>query len=479
MLKGLILHIIAKIAFVLCTYGIHLFLGKNLSAVEYGQVGVVISIITVNYNFLSNGIRQAEAKLLALSKYDEVNLVKKGLLGQGSVALVLTTINFFLAEEISSLLNAPDMTLYIKLSALLIPFTAGYFLFVGIINGKRKFAIEAFIVTIYPIMRLTVIPFVVLGHDKPAGVVYGFLSAAIVGFLLSAIYLIYKKNSFIIRDNKCPNKLFGKYIVDFLVFFTCITIILNIDMLFSNALVKDHRYIGYYTGAVNLAKVTYYLLSAIYLVILPTITVHVSRGHISKAKDTISALFNIIGIFIAPIMIILAATSSCILELFYLPEYSEISVTTSVLIFSQFLIGIFVIGNMCIIAASSRLFSTILSIFITLFDGLFCYVFISTFGIFGAAFATMLSGLIGIVLTQIKLQHIYGKLHDTFFVKIVVANIILFISTSIIFYKLEHLISNLFILCLIYFAIYTVFILLLCITNANDVKNNLTKIIKK
>ena len=75
MLKGLFFHLIAKVVFVLSTYGVHLYLGKHLTPEEYGMIGVVISIITVNYNFLSNGTRQAISKLLATNMYNEKNLI--------------------------------------------------------------------------------------------------------------------------------------------------------------------------------------------------------------------------------------------------------------------------------------------------------------------------------------------------------------------------------------------------------------------
>ena len=90
MLKGLFLHVFAKVIFVLCTYLIHLYLGKMLSSSEYGTIGVVISIITLNYNFLSNGVRQAVSKLLATKKYDERDLILRSIVAQLLIAIILT-----------------------------------------------------------------------------------------------------------------------------------------------------------------------------------------------------------------------------------------------------------------------------------------------------------------------------------------------------------------------------------------------------
>lgn len=177
MISGLILYTIAKAVFVVVCYLIQMYLGKALPAAEYGVIGVFMSIININYNFLNNGASQALSRTLATHKYDRRDLIRKGVFVQSIVAVVLAALNFFGAPLLARLLNAPEMTGYIQLTAILIPFTAGYFIFVGGLNGMKLFVMETSVVTLYPLLRLTTIPFVEwVFEDSTFGTIAGFLS---------------------------------------------------------------------------------------------------------------------------------------------------------------------------------------------------------------------------------------------------------------------------------------------------------------
>lgn len=478
MLKGLFSHIFAKVIFVLCTYVIHLYLGKKLSAAEYGTIGVVISIITVNYNFLSNGVRQAVSKLLASKKYHERNLVARSFVTQMVVAFSLTFINFFCADLFASVLNAPEMAKYIRLSALMIPFTAGHFLNVGIINGLKLFVVEAFIVTIYPILRLTVIPYVsFVFSDSVTGTVMGFFTAAFLCFCGEVIYMFSKKSHFIEREEKVTSSVFIFNMTNFLIFFTCITIILNSDMLFVNALVKNENHVGYYTGAVNFAKVSYYLLSAVYIVVLPMISQFYAKKDFVKAKEIICVLNDVIALLILPIVSIVGATTSHMLTAFYKAEYVYASGTATVLMCSQFLIGLFVVLNMCISATQKNKFSTILALCIMVFDLLLCYMLVKFFGIIGAALASMIAGFFGCIISYIKVIRIYGNVFNKSTILLVLYNIFLFLILTII--SKTIVISNLIVLLIIYVAIYTAFSGIIIFGRQIDTKKIISTLINK
>ena len=110
-------------------------------------------------------------------------------------------------------------------------------------------------------------------------------------------------------------------------------------MLFVNAYVVNESHVGYYTGAVNFAKVSYYLLSAIYIVVLPVITQYYAKQEITKARETIKILGNTIGLLILPIVSIVGATAGNMLAIFYKPEYKYAATAASILMAAQFPVG--------------------------------------------------------------------------------------------------------------------------------------------
>ena len=469
MLKGLFSHMFAKIVFVLCTYAIHLYLGKKLSAEEYGAIGVIISIITVNYNFLSNGTRQAISKLIAIKKYDERDLIKKGVIVQAAVAMVLTAVNYFAADSFAKILNTSHIVPYIKLSALMIPFTAGYFICIGIINGFRLFLVEATIVTLYPLLRLTIIPYIEYIFESSAqAVVMGFFTASVICCIVSGFFLISYYPKFTHSNLKISIREFVSNIGNFLIFFTCITIILNIDMLFVNALVAEKKYVGYYTGAINFAKVSYYLLSAIYIVLLPTIAKFYSENKIEDARNIIVAFGNAIVLLILPIVNIVGATSKEMLMLFYKPDYSAAAISATILMFSQFFIGIFVVINMCISSTREKKFCSYLSVFIVLCNFLFCYVFVKRASILGASLASLCSGGLGSLIAYVKARGIFGKIIDKSTIFLLIGNVALFFVTY--FLKNLMIISNLFLLFIFYIIVYIVFVIIMILTKCVNIK---------
>ena len=469
MLKGLFFHLIAKVVFVLSTYGVHLYLGKHLTPEEYGMIGVVISIITVNYNFLSNGTRQAISKLLATNMYNEKNLIKKSFSFQVAVAVILTAINFFGAELFARVLKAPEMSNYIRLTAVLIPFTAVYFLCIGALNGLKLFVIEALIVTVYPLLRLTVIPYVSFVFDDcVTGTVMGFFTAAFVCCIWGFIMVLSRSRKYIDRESKVTNKVFISHVTNFLLFFTCITVILNADILVVNALVEDQAYVGYYTGAVNFSKVSYYLLSAVYIVVLPTITNQYSIGRKDNAQKTIIVLNNAIALFILPIVSIVGGSAGTMLSLFYKPDYVYASNATSVLMLAQFFIGLFVVINMCISSTQSKRFSTILAAAITVVDLVMCYILVSFFGIMGSAMATCICGGIGCIVSYIILSKIFGKPFDKSMILLLISNLIYHLLTRVLFHFIK--VPNLVILFVIYFVLYCIFILICVLTRQVNLK---------
>lgn len=432
---GFIMHIIAKIAFVLVGYGIHMFLGKTLTPVEYGSIGVIMSIININYNFLSNGARQATSHLIACEKYNHKIIVKKGYKYQFMIAIILTFINLAGADLFATILNQPELAGYIRLTAFMLPFTAGYFISVGVCNGFKLLIVEALTVTIYPLVRLSIIPFVnsKIFCDSSTATIMGFFTAAVIGCVFGNTFVIK-----IMRKKtdacgvKISNSEFRRQIAEFLSFFVCVTILLNLDLLFVNAFVLNNNEVGYYTGASNFSKVSYYLLSAIYLIALPIVTGRYSKGDLTGCSDIIKKLFTIILGFILPIVTISGPICGNLMTVFYTEQYRIAGGETEILMFSQFLLGLFVIFNILICSVANKRFSTVLGWSVVLLDAFLCYLLVPEFSIMGAAVGSAISNFFGCFVSVIKLRNSFKDIWETRLTKILLANFFVFLIMSIV-----------------------------------------------
>lgn len=454
------MHIIAKVVFVLVGYGIHMYLGKRLTPSVYGSIGVIMSIININYNFLSNGARQAASHLIASNNYDNRDLIKKSYGYQLLIAGILSLLNYSGADMISAVLNHPELAAYIRITAIIIPFTAVYFINVGILNGFKLLVCEGITVTLYPLARLSIIPFVeIIFDDSILGTVIGFFLAAVVGCIVSSTFLLKKVKDTNTSAQKVKGVEYTKQIIDFLAFFLCVTIILNMDMLFVNALVADGNEVGYYTGAANFSKVSYYLLSAVYLVALPTITAQYSKGNNKKCRETIRQLLNLIMSFILPIVTIAGPICGNLMEVFYTKEYRNAAVPTELLMISQFFLGMFVVLNILICSTTNKKYSTLLGCGIVCIDAFLCTVLIPPLSILGAALASLISNILGAIIAYRKVFHLYGSIWSRRLSILIFANLILFVLMTIL--NLFWSSSNFFLVVFVCFAAYSVFIILL------------------
>ena len=228
-------------------------------------------------------------------------------------------------------------------------------------------------------------------------------------------------------------------------------------MFFINAMLDNRALVGYYTGATNFAKIPYYLLTAIYLVALPVITQRYSAKDFSGCNQVINQFFETIFLFILPISCIAAPFSGNLMAGFYRPEYRLAALPTAMLMFSQFFIGFMVVLNIFLYATSAKRYGTIVVTCVLALDALLCFTLIPRFSITGAAAATLVSGLLGCVMTMIKVRKAFpgiwnNQLTVLVFSNLIYASVLMFLSKYLI---IDNLISSIM-LCA--FA-YIVFIL--------------------
>lgn len=258
MFKGVLWHTIGKILFLLSSYAIHFFLGKALSPAEYGVVGTIITILDFDYLFLNNGVRQSISKALAGGAYDKRDVVKKGIFFQLLMVALVFGINFFGAPAIASLLGDESLAGYIRYAAFIIPFTGIYFAGLGVFNGMQAFSLEAGIISVYPILKLAVIPLVAFVFTDPVvGTEAGFFFAAAAICGVTVWFLIRRRACYQPGGKKINFWKYAKNALSYSLLFSIVSVIMNMDTLIVKAVTSSDTLVGYYTGAVTFSKVPY------------------------------------------------------------------------------------------------------------------------------------------------------------------------------------------------------------------------------
>lgn len=477
MYRGLILHTISKGMFVLGSYLMHFALGRNMSPFQYGIVGTIITIINFNYLFLQNGLRQGAANLIANGKYNQADIIKKGFIIQISIAAIIFIVNYAGSTTIASFLGDLNLEGYIKNAAWMIPFLGIYFACLGMLNGLRCFTIEAGITSIYPLLKLIVIPCALIWFDDSIkGTIFGFFIAGFIICIISivALRLIRKRIKRIAATVSW--KQYFKTVLGFSVVFIVTTILMNIDTMLLKAITLDDSTVGFYTGAVTFAKAPYYLLNAFYLVILPIVTMEYSRGDMGKCIKTISRLFTILCWTVLPIPLILGVSAESVLSLFYNSEYASASLQLIFLMISNTSLGIWVVLCMMISATGKKKFSAIMAIIMLGSDVICCYIFTKLFGANGTACAGALITTLGMIVSGTMVIHIFGNFlsKKLFALGGVYVLLGLLFRNFFVFVKVD----SLPILILIYIAFYSISLIIAVLLRLVPIKDILKKLIQ-
>lgn len=445
MYTGIILHILNKAAFVIGSYAMHFFLGRYLSEAQYGMVGTIITIINFEYIFFTDGVRQGMSRSISSLRYDEKHLIRVGLGFQLALIAVFFAGTCFGAPLIAGMLGDMDMVPYIRGVAFLLPFTGIYSLALGILNGHKDFKAEAGIGMIYPVLKLSVIPFVMfVFHDAVFGMEAGFLFAGVLIMVISVIQVLKKRSAFYTFSEKIKIREYVLVAMNYLLLFCVSTVIMNLDTLILKSVSGNNTLVGYYTGVASFAKIPYFLLTAFYTVALPLITRHYEAGEIREASEEIGSLLDLILALILPAVTVISAAAGHVLALFYKPSYRAGGNALSLLIFGTSFLGMALVFAMILSAASRKKIIAWISAGMLVLEIILCPMLTSVLSLTGTALATFVTAGAGMLVSAYFTASVYGNFWQKKHTQVLLMNLAAYALFFVLFRYLQF--ANFFIL---------------------------------
>lgn len=461
--KGTLYLTISQAALMASGYIIHISVGRFLGPADYGVFGIIMSIMTLMNILFMTGIPQASSKFIATDK--NVNKVIKTSLNLQIIFSVIVFCIYFLSSQIiADILGDPELSKYIKISAFAIPMYATYSVYGGFLNGFGSYGRQASITIIHSIVKVvTVIVLILLGfaiYGAIIGHVLGPLIGTIIGwFLLRNI----RKNSNIEDNNFSARK-----IIDFSLLITIFSFSLlfltNIDLFFVKIFL-DNVQTGYYTAASMLSKLPYAMLTGLGIALFPII----SRcgNDMEQIRKYIRESMRYLILILIPITFIISGSSKLLIEFVYSNRYVDASYSLEILMFG---LAAFTVSNilMMIINAYGRpVIPVVMTIMlIPIIVGL-NWILIPIYGLKGAAIATTITGLFGLILSSIYIIRLFGTFIDLIslirimFASFVVYGMALWVQVDIVILPLWYIFL---------FGIYIGILILTKEFNKNDFK---------
>ena len=390
MAAGTMLLTGSRLAFFVSGYIVHVFLARYLQPQLYGVWGVILGILTVYQMLLMSGPGKAVSKFTAERADQARSIQNQGLKIQIILSGILCVLTGVSAPWVARLLKDVTLTPYIRATVFFFPVYAVYSVYLGTLNGLRAFGRQALVLTAYSLLRMIgIVVLVLLGYR-----VYG----AIGGGWIAMFIAIFLARHFC----KCPSTDYafeGRQIIRFALpvslFALALAAFANLDIFLLKALVGSYELVGFYTAAVVLVKIPYFLLFGLNAALFPSVAQSLRDPTSSKVKFYIKRSLRFTLLIVTPIAFLAAATSRELVSLIYTAQYISASEPLRILIFGYVFASLFLITSTIIMAGGKPKIAMGLAFLMIGLDFVLNYVLIPKFGLNGAALATSVTAFIG------------------------------------------------------------------------------------
>jgi len=432
--QGTFYLIISQSFFLICSYALHITLGRVLGPSNYGLFGFVISLL-VWLEIILSGVSGATTKKVAEFPVIVKLIEKKAVYLQFFIAVILFILAFLFSPFLSRIFNDPKINFYFKIAILDIPILAFYSIYVALLNGLRFYKEQAVASISYVFSKLVfVVGLVFLGFSV-TGALIGNAVASLFGFLVGFYYFRKLIGSSVKRKVNDTVKAINlmdllKLAVPFTIIGLLFNLLMSIDLWFVKGFILNAPEVGYYVAAGTLAKAIYFLFAALSVALFPAITNSIAEGRVEQTRRYINQALRFLMMFLMPISFAMALTSSNLVLLLYSSRYITAGPPLAILVFGYAFISILLAIIYIFMANNNFKEVIVLATFLVLIDIGLCIGLIPLYGLSGAAWATTSTCFFGFLLGARRVWKEFKTLINLqSFLKILVVSLL----TSLIF----------------------------------------------
>jgi len=462
MSKGIIYNLISRIIFIFGAYAIHIYLARVLGPEKYGVFGVCLSIITVCFVFLNNGVRQIISKSSAQFPDGAKYFIKKGLIIQLTISIILGLSLIILAKDIALLLKDNSLISPLYLSGIIIIIQSILFVFIGSLNGLKKFGSENLILSAYGLIRPIVAIFLVYIGFEVIGALIGFLVAGIAALILGIV--LTRKLESQIYDTIKVSSIF-KRAIPIMVIFGSITIIMNFDLLAVKHFLPESQYAGYYTSAAAISKLSYWFLFAFGSVLLPFVTSSYHKYDIDQTKKYITEIIRYSFLIILPIVVLFCLYADNIINLIYGVNYQSAGNILKILIFGLMGLGLISIFSNIMIGINQEKRMIKYSLIGLVTAIIMNIILVQRIGLIGGAISTTISAYTVATLSIVFIKNeLKIRINIFSILKIIVSILLIMLIACFI----RGISINFVVKAIVLYVVYFLFLVLLQEINSKD-----------
>ncbi len=397
-ITGALSLMIAQAIVLFLGYLTHPLVGRLLGPEQYGIYGVILSVQTIIGMFLTLGIPSAVSRFVAQNEAHSRSILIQALRIQSVIAVMLSAGTALFAPLIANALNDPSLTDLIRFMAGVLLLQAFYPIFVQYFSGMHRFNRQAILTSLYAIGKVIGAVGLLLLFD-----VYGAIAGFAVGGAFAAIIgWAWTRKTGGNKPLHLPLKEFMGFASAYVLILVGLQLLMSLDLFMVKAIIQDDKQAGFYSSAVNLARISYFLLQGLSFIVLPSVSALTKPGEShDKAAEFIKDMLRYLIALIIPAITIAAATSKQLIILFFSHEYISAAPALTILMVGVGALAFYLLlANIMAGAGKAKIALSITGSLIVL-SAVLGYILIPRFGLTGAAWQTTTTSLIGLTILGI------------------------------------------------------------------------------
>lgn len=375
--RGVIFIAIAKAYFMIAGYVIFFALPRLLSKIQWGNYLLVVRMVSVIDNVIVTGTIQGVSKFTAQDDV-QADAVKRTalkiqlLLGGGIAAVYVAA-----APLIASFKRDMSLTHLYQLSAGIVVCYSFYAVFVGSLNGLRRFGGQASLDMGFATIRAVLILTFAAAGWGVAGAVGGFVTAACVILVISIFWVGLPRS-----DQSFDARAMLKFMVPLFLYTFTLNLIMLADLVLLKRYVGDfasglgHQaqadlastWAGIYGAGQTLAFIPYQAILAVAFVIFPLISRSTFESDLTSTQAYIKQTLRFSLIFVVGVAVVFMANPEAVIHVPYPEDFRAGGPALRILAAGMVCFSMFTIINTILNGAgltSKALFSGLVTLALT------------------------------------------------------------------------------------------------------------------
>jgi len=378
------------------------FLSRLLGPANYGALTVAACIVVWIEVAITMGFSRAAVKFVAEAE-NWRSVSTRFLQAQLIVSLGAALFLALVAPILASWLNAGELSTYLRLFSLGIPFSALFNIHQSILAGRGFFGRRAFLIASYWLTRMALIFLFVGLRPSVASAIMALIVSYVLVFIASRFFI----NPTLLGNSNLSFNNLWDFALPLFLYAIGISLFNRLDLFFVRGLAGTPQAAGFYGAAQNLTIVPYLFMASLSPLLLSKLSQLCSQGQKDSAKAMIPKAIRL-TFSLLPFAGMAAGAATEVVLVIYGQSFFPSGQILAILIFAAIGVSIIVVSSSALIAANRPELTFYLVLPIVVLAFVAHFMIIPRFGSIGAAGVTTCLSWLGACGFMLAVYRVWG-----------------------------------------------------------------------